>query len=203
MQNVFSFSKEQISEYKAQFDAYDEDKSGTVEKHELQSVLAKCGVAMSDQQVADMVKGASTAHSRPPAPLHPFLTACPPLPALPLPLPLPPPLPSPRPPSEFDEDNSGNLDFQEFINLMHKMNSGPTEKDIRKTMFELFDQNLDGFVSLSELLDVWRKAAAESNGQLDVPREDVLKSLIAEADSDGDGQLSEAEFYALVEAVAS
>jgi len=201
VQNVFSFSKEQISEYKAQFDAYDEDKSGTVEKHELQSVLAKCGVAMSDQQVADMVKGVSTAHSRPPAPLHPFLTACPPLPALPLPL--PPPLPSPRPPSEFDEDNSGNLDFQEFINLMHKMNSGPTEKDIRKTMFELFDQNLDGFVSLSELLDVWRKAAAESNGQLDVPREDVLKSLIAEADSDGDGQLSEAEFYALVEAVAS
>ena len=75
LKNVYSFSKEQIADFKMQFDAYDEDKSGTVEKHELKSVLEKCGMPTTDQQVEEMVK-------------------------------------------EFDEDNSGNLDFQEFVSMM-------------------------------------------------------------------------------------
>ena len=31
LQNVYSFTKEQIADFKQQFDQYDEDKSGTVE----------------------------------------------------------------------------------------------------------------------------------------------------------------------------
>ena len=45
----------------------------------------------------------------------------------------------------------------------------------------------------------WKRAAAESGGSLDVPSEAVLANLIAEADQDGDGQLSEDEFMQLVE----
>lgn len=46
-----SFSKEQISEYKEQFDAFDEDSSGTIEAKELKSVLEKCGQEVTDAQV--------------------------------------------------------------------------------------------------------------------------------------------------------
>jgi Ca2+-binding EF-hand superfamily protein len=157
LKNVYNFSAEQLVEFKMQFDSYDEDKSGTVEPHELVSVLSKCGINMDIMQVNDLVR-------------------------------------------EFDEDGSNNLDFQEFVSLMNKMSSGPSEKDVRKTMFELFDDNLDGFINQAELLAFFKKANAESGGAIEIPREDILKQLIAEADTDGDGQLNEEEFYAVVEA---
>lgn len=52
---------------------------------------------------------------------------------------------------EFDADRDGSLNFQEFVSLMNKMMSGPTEKDIRKSMFEVFDGNMDGYISLAEV----------------------------------------------------
>ncbi len=67
---------------------------------------------------------------------------------------------------------------------------------------QFFDENLDGFISLSELQAVYRQAAAESGGAVEIPKDDVLRQMIAEADSDGDGKLSEDEFYALVDACA-
>ncbi len=51
----------------------------------------------------------------------------------------------------------------------------------------------------AQLVAAWKKAAAESGGSLDVPSEAVLANLISEADQDGDGQLSEDEFFSLVE----
>ncbi len=62
---------------------------------------------------------------------------------------------------------------------------------------------MDGFITLQELQAAWRKAAAESGGGLDVPSETVLKNLMNEADSDGDGKINEDEFYALIEACAN
>ncbi len=67
---------------------------------------------------------------------------------------------------------------------------------------QYFDENLDGFITINEFVAAWRKAAAESAGSLDVPNEATLKSLMAEADSDGDGKLSEEEFFAVVDACA-
>ncbi len=67
---------------------------------------------------------------------------------------------------------------------------------------QFFDENLDGFISLSELQAVYRQAAAESGGAVEIPKDDILRQMIAEADSDGDGKLSEDEFYALIEACA-
>ena len=38
---------------------------------------------------------------------------------------------------EFDTDGDGVLDFAEFLGMMHKFNQGPSEKDMRKAMFEV------------------------------------------------------------------
>ena len=38
---------------------------------------------------------------------------------------------------EFDTDGDGVLDFAEFLSMMHKFNQGPSEKDMRKAMFEV------------------------------------------------------------------
>jgi calmodulin len=94
LKNAHGFTKDQLKEYKTQFDAFDEDGGGSIETNELKNVLERCGLVVTDEQVADMIK-------------------------------------------EFDEDNSGSLDFQEFITMMHRLTSGPTEKEIRKTMFEV------------------------------------------------------------------
>ena len=75
---------------------------------ELKSVMEKCGVPMTTEAVAEIIK-------------------------------------------EFDADRDGSLNFQEFVSLMNKMMSGPTEKDIRKSMFEVFDGNMDGYISLAEV----------------------------------------------------
>ncbi len=96
LKNAHSFTKEQLTDFKTQFDAFDEDGGGSIETNELKNVLEKCGMVVSDEQVQDMIK-------------------------------------------EFDEDGSGSLDFQEFITMMHRLTSGPSEKDVRKTMFEVSD----------------------------------------------------------------
>jgi calmodulin len=36
---------------------------------------------------------------------------------------------------EFDEDDTGDLDFGEFLHMMHKFQQGPSENEVRKAMF--------------------------------------------------------------------
>lgn len=99
---------------------------------------------------------------------------------------------------EFDTDGNGQLDFQEFLTMMHRLQSGPTESEIRKGMFEVFDSNMDGLITVAKILDVWRQAA-EATG-CTVPTEAAVKALVAEVDRDKDGLLNEEEFMALLEA---
>jgi calmodulin len=94
IKNAHGFTPEQVAEFKAQFDAFDEDGGGSIATSELKNVLEKCGMPVTDAQVKDMV-------------------------------------------AEFDTDGSGDLDFEEFVTMMHRLSSGPSEKDIRKVMFEV------------------------------------------------------------------
>lgn len=94
LKEKYGFNTSQLTEFKVQFDAFDEDGGGSIESKELKNVLEKCGMVVTDAQVAEMI-------------------------------------------TEFDTDGSGALDFQEFITMMHRLTSGPTEKEIRKTMFEV------------------------------------------------------------------
>ena len=81
------------------------------------------------------------------------------------------------------------------------MIGGPSEKEVRKAMFDLFDTNMDGFVNVDEVMALCRTAAGELGAAFEVPSEATLRQMIAEADSDGDGQLSEKEFFELVESI--
>lgn len=72
----------------------------------------------------------------------------------------------------------------------------------KRLNLQIFDENLDGFVTLNELQAAWRTAAAETQGAVSVPSDDVLRAMIAEADTDGDGKLSEEEFLNVIEQCA-
>ena len=57
-------------------------------------------------------------------------------------------------------------------------------------------------ISVDELLSLYLKAATDSNGAVPVPSDDVLRTMIYEADIDEDGQLSFEEFLNVVIQVA-
>ena len=38
---------------------------------------------------------------------------------------------------EFDTDGTGDLDFGEFLHMMHKFQAGPSEVEVRRAMFEV------------------------------------------------------------------
>ena len=70
---------------------------------------------------------------------------------------------------EFDADHDGSLNFQEFISMMNKMTSGPSEKDIRKSMFEVFDGNMDGFITVAEVRREEERARAPRRSSRRLP----------------------------------
>lgn len=97
---------------------------------------------------------------------------------------------------------ASELDFEDFLGLMWRMQSGPSEKDIRNEMFTLLDDNMDGLVTIDELKAYYRKAAAESGGALTVPADDVLKQMLAEASASGTALTFE-ELCAVLDATTS
>lgn len=69
-----------------------QDGSGSIETAELKSVIEKCGIEVTEAQVAEMIK-------------------------------------------EADSDGSGTLEFNEFLDLMWKLQQGPSERELRNEMF--------------------------------------------------------------------
>jgi Ca2+-binding EF-hand superfamily protein len=66
---------------------------------------------------------------------------------------------------------------------------------------QFFDDNLDGLVSIDELTAAWRRAANESGGSVTLPSELELRKVLVEGDTDGDGFLSEEDFYAILDLI--
>lgn len=71
-----------------------QDGSGSIETAELKSVIEKCGIEVTEAQVAEMIK-------------------------------------------EADSDGSGTLEFNEFLDLMWKLQQGPSERELRNEMFSV------------------------------------------------------------------
>lgn len=65
----------------------------------------------------------------------------------------------------------------------------------------MFDDDLDGFVTLEELRSLFKRAVGESGGTIEMPTDDMLDRMIKAADRDGDGKLSNEEFFAVVDLV--
>lgn len=79
----------------------------------------------------------------------------------------------------MDTDGHGTINFQEFLTLMSKV----IKKKELRDMFNRFDNNKDGFISVSELHDAMKMLGNKFT-------DEEMDELVEEADQDGDGQVS-------------
>jgi len=92
---------------------------------------------------------------------------------------------------EVDPEKEGSISFDEFV---HIMSFKLKEKDSTEEMmraFKLFDEENSGKITISNL-----KRVAKELGQSLTDEE--LQEMMDEADVDGDGQISPAEFMAVM-----
>ena len=93
--------------------------------------------------------------------------------------------------ADIDKDGSGNINFDEFLDMMTaKMSDKDTKEDIQK-VFNLFDDDSTGKISLRNL-----KRVAKELGETMSDAE--LLEMIERADTDADGEISPDEFYAIM-----
>ena len=94
--------------------------------------------------------------------------------------------------NDIDKNQSGTIDFDEFIQMMTaKMSDKDTPEDLRK-VFYLFigDDNADK-IELKHL----KRVAKELGENMS---DDELNEMIVRADTDKDGKVSFEEFYAIM-----
>jgi centrin-1 len=89
---------------------------------------------------------------------------------------------------DLDTDGNGTIDFQEWLNLLTKKVSDKDPREEINKVFALFDDERTGFISVKNL----RRVAQELGENVS---EAELEELIHRADSDGDGLVSEEEFF--------
>ena len=90
--------------------------------------------------------------------------------------------------SDLDADGSGEIDFEEFLDMMTaRMSDKDTREDIDK-VFRLFDDDKTGYISLKNL----RRVAKELGETM---TEEELMEMIERADSDADGNVTSEDFY--------
>ncbi|ORY02522.1 calmodulin [Basidiobolus meristosporus CBS 931.73] len=93
--------------------------------------------------------------------------------------------------SEIDADGNGQIDFNEFLNLMsRKLKETDSEAEIKEA-FKVFDKDGNGFISASELHHVMNNLGEKLSEQ-------EITEMIREADVDGDGQINYEEFVKMM-----
>ena len=92
---------------------------------------------------------------------------------------------------DIDKDGDGDVNFDEFLEMMTSRLAGSdTKEDIQK-IFELFDDDMTGYISLQNL----KRVAIELGENMD---DAELLEMIERADMDKDGQISSEEFYTIM-----
>jgi calmodulin len=87
----------------------------------------------------------------------------------------------------LDEDGDGTVDFPEFLSAMSRgMKDAVAEAEIAEA-FKFFDTTGNGSISSSELRDTLSQLGEKLTRQ-------EVSDLVAEADTDGDGQIDLKEF---------
>ena len=88
----------------------------------------------------------------------------------------------------LDKNKSGNIDFEEFLDMMTaRMSDKDTREDINK-VFRLFDDDTSGSITIRNL----RRVARELGETM---TDEELQEMVERADSNGDGAVSMDDFY--------
>lgn len=93
--------------------------------------------------------------------------------------------------NEVDADGNGMIEFSEFLTLMERRMMDTTAEDEVLAAFKVFDENNDGFITASELRTVMQNLGAKLN-------DEEIDKMVAEADTDGDGQINYEEFVQMM-----
>ena len=93
--------------------------------------------------------------------------------------------------ADMDEDGNGEIEFEEFLDMMTARISDRNTKEDLERVFKLFDDKRTGEITVDNL-----RRVAKELGE-DIPEEE-LKEIILRADLDGDGKLTFEDFYAVI-----
>lgn len=93
--------------------------------------------------------------------------------------------------SDLDADGNGNIGFEDFLHLMTSRVSDKDSRENIKKVFNLFDDEKTGFLSIKNL----RRIVRELGENIE---EHELQEMIDKADLDHDGMISEEEFYMII-----
>ena len=89
---------------------------------------------------------------------------------------------------DIDKDDSGTVDFDEFVEMMTgRMTSRDSKEEIQK-VFALFDEDTTGKITFRDL----KKAVTELGENIS---DEEIMEMIEEADRSGDGTINVEEFY--------
>uniref|UniRef100_A0A2P2IDC6 Calcineurin B subunit n=1 Tax=Hirondellea gigas TaxID=1518452 RepID=A0A2P2IDC6_9CRUS len=98
--------------------------------------------------------------------------------------------------SIFDDDESGEVDFREFINALSIFAGQDNHKEKLIFAFKLYDVNKDGFISNGDLFTVLKTMVGDNLDDLQLQQ--LVDRTILQADKDKDGKLSFVEFTEMV-----
>ena len=98
----------------------------------------------------------------------------------------------------FDEDNSGALNFYEYMMVKNAPDLNSPEQKI-DWIFTAFDQDDGGTIDVNEVSEIvvalFKMAGKESTGLLSEQEiEDCVDDIIDAVDTDGDGVITKEEF---------
>ncbi|WAR12749.1 CALM-like protein [Mya arenaria] len=91
-----------------------------------------------------------------------------------------------------DLDQSGTIDFDEFVKIFSAKLSIDPEQELHE-VFDIFDQNSDGFICPDELYEMLKKLGEHIT-------QSEAKKMINEADLNRDGKVDYREFKAILNA---
>lgn len=95
---------------------------------------------------------------------------------------------------EHDADESGQIEFDEFCQLMCRQKlddeSGDNAENL-KAAFRAFDKDCSGYITADELRQVMTSLGEQLT-------DEEIEEMIREADNDGDGQINYQEFVQMM-----
>ena len=93
--------------------------------------------------------------------------------------------------ADMDEDGSGEIEFDEFLDMMTARISDKNTKEDLERVFKLFDDDRTNEISVENLKRVARELGEDIS-------DEELKEIVQRADLDGDGKLTFEDFYQVI-----